>query len=192
MKDDLKKQFILMGVLVGMLIITVVYGMIAFEKIGYSIGTKKAAEASEKIEEYTRLEDYMGLYGYLEKNDIYTSYNELENYELVLRANRVYGNAVQDLESIVYPAAYSDVQKQIEYFADDLNYFLNIDPEGMTDLYKMDNDLNLGAYEGMLNELSAMTKSVFRLTDEEWQTIVKSSDIERKNLLTEAYNDGRE
>ena len=191
MQGDLKKHFVLTGALVVMLIITVIYGMIAFDKIGYSIGNKKAAEASEKIEEYAALQDYMGLSGYLEKNEFYASYDELENYELILRANRIYGNAVLDLESIIYPTAYTDIQKQIEYYVDDLNYFLDMEFQKYSEWYDMDDELNLNAYEGMLNELGAMTKLVFHLTDEEWQTVVKSSDIERGNLLTEAYYGSR-
>ena len=182
-----RNKLVLLGMLCFMIVATTLFGMHVFDEIGRPIGSDTQT-AEEGIRYFSEREEWFSLYSFLETNDIYYGRDELEGYELIIRAASDYGRTYEEILDLLFPKDYYDKERTLEFMADDLNRFLDINTKDLIEWYDLEEEINLEAYRKMTDDLGVLIKAYFHMTEEEWDLLCRSSDAERIRVLQEAYH----
>ena len=184
-------RVIICALLVIFSILLLVLGGNAYSFI-YSVQSKNAdahaAEYSKILDQYLEEENFQAFSRFIQEKGIRTYGDVYGKYSKVRSLADTYNSVWNDILDLYNPPAYSEFDRRLDMFSDDLDYFYNA-LERETWNEGEDAEIYLTAADRMEENVQLLIRTYLGLTDEQAQSLKSLSKGRRAVLIEDAMGE---
>lgn len=148
---------------------------------------KKSAKIMKQLDTYLEGEDFLAFSKFCEENYIDTYETKFEGYAPAVRASSSYSYVYTSIMEVACPPVYAEMDSQIEYLAENLDYFYKSADMSMYEYYEnIDIEKNEKALAAMEDKIELLLRTYCGLTKEEAEGMRSMSKAKRAMTIEEA------
>lgn len=147
---------------------------------------KNVEEIMQKMDEYLINEDYIAFAHFCNENYINTFETEFEMYIPAERASQSYCHVYNSIMEIACPPSYADLDSQIEFLTENLDYFYNNLDMSQYEYYEnIDVEKNKKVLATMEQKIELLLVTYCGITDEQAEEMKTMSSAKRAVMIEE-------
>lgn len=181
-------------IIIAVLVIVIIFLLVI---AGNTYSIKRAWKQSQnekntevimkKMDKYLEEEDYLAFTQFCSENYIDTYETEFEVYMPVERASQSYSYVYSSIMEIACPPSYAELDSQIEFLAENLDYFYNnLDMTQYEYYEKIDVEKNKKSLAAMEEKIEILLITYCGITEEQAEEMKSMSSARRAVTIEEA------